>query len=33
MNFEQYFYKNIHQYFSDIFNISVKSKYQYIRIY
>ena len=38
MNFElflfyRYFCQNIHRYLSDIFNISVKSKYRYIRVY
>ena len=31
--FNQYLCKNIHRYFYDIYDISVKSKYRYIRIY
>ena len=29
----RYFCKNIHRYFTDIFDISVKSNYRYIRVY
>ena len=30
--YDPYFCQNIHRYLSDIFNISVKFKYQYIHI-